>query len=183
MSDGVCRPKLSQNFQICRLWWNCGMNSVPILQCSLNNPAKIKETLILSAVKGVAGETIHICSGYLIKITFSIQFSSCTSLYIYLHLSIWNCEVFEGLEPSSRLVYEKYLCSDIFCRHETKTRGGGMLILNFSWKFSDVRVHTKLCIFRQLTKCSHTLTHSRPHSTLHWAQTHFAAQGNVNDGL
>lgn len=60
------------------------MNSVPILTCSLNKLAKIKETFILSVVKAVAGETIHICSGYLVKITFSIQFSSCTSLYICL---------------------------------------------------------------------------------------------------
>lgn len=84
MSDGVCRPKLSQNFQIRRLWWNRGMNSIPILQCSLNKLARIKETFILSVVKGVAGETIRICSGYLVKITFNIQCSSCTSPCICL---------------------------------------------------------------------------------------------------
>lgn len=75
MSDGVCRPKLGQNFQVSRLWWNCGMNSVSILQCSLNNIAKIKEMFILSVVKGVDGETIHICFGYLVKIAFTSIFS------------------------------------------------------------------------------------------------------------
>lgn len=75
MSDGVCRPKLSQNFQVCRLWWNCGINSVSILQCSLNNLAKIKEMFILSVVKGVDGEMIHICFDYLVKITFTFNFS------------------------------------------------------------------------------------------------------------
>lgn len=129
------------------------MEWILILQCSFNNLAKMKKTFILSVEKGVAGEMIHICSGYLVKITFSIQFSSCTSLYIcFICIFLWNFKMFEELEPSSRLMFEKCLCSDIFCRHETKSRGGGMLILNFSLKFSDVPVQTKLCIFRQTNR-------------------------------
>lgn len=55
------------------------------------------------------------------------------SIYLFnLHVSVWNWKMFEGLEPSSRLVFEKCLCSDISCGSETKTRGGGVLISNFS---------------------------------------------------